>query len=107
MVPYFQVQADLWSSMCVEGPTLRRNGNRPRGAQALAARGHGFAVSPGGLGGTCFLTLLFIHPLLENTLVDPAISRNGADSSILSGRFFKRPRVGRGPSRWVAVKGPL
>lgn len=56
-----------------------------------AARGHGFVVSPGGLGGACLLTLLFIHPLVENTLDDPATSKNGADSSILSGRFLKDP----------------
>ena len=38
-----------------------------------------------------FLTVLFICPLVVNTIDD--LSRNGADSSVPSGTFLKRPRM--------------
>lgn len=54
-----------------------------------------------------FLTMLFICPLVENTFGDLDTSRNGADSSVPSGRFFKGPRMQRGPFGWGTVKGHL
>ena len=71
------------------GPTQRRNGSlceRPTGPGLL--RDAACFVSPAILE-VPLLTVLFVCPLAENTIDERM--RDEADSSVPSGRFFKRP----------------